>query len=64
MRTTSTKNPGGQAGVSILPYMQKALQFRYTPLERQAQFIARRFSLPLSSARCVASLAFGDGSHE
>jgi hypothetical protein len=58
------RNPGGQAGESpIAPLHIRSPRFS-TPVERQAQILAHRFSLPLSTARHVAFLAYGGGSHE
>lgn len=59
MGTNITQNPGGQAGDSLVASTSMKLHGSYTPSERQAQFIARRFSLPLSTAQHVAFLVFG-----
>ena len=64
MQNTKLQNPGGQAGASLVASMQRKIHVTLTPSERQTQFIARRFSLPLSTARHVALLVFGGASHE
>jgi hypothetical protein len=58
------RNPGVQAGApQFAPRHIRSPRFS-TPVERQAQILAHRFSLPLSTARHVAFLAYGGGSHE
>jgi hypothetical protein len=62
--STKMRNPGVQAGAPLFAPMQIRSPHLSTPAERQAQFLAHRFSLPLSTARHVAFLAYGGGSHE
>jgi hypothetical protein len=62
MTPTKKRNPGLPAGASQIGPIQIRSPLFNTPLERQAQFLAHRYSLPLSTARHVAFLAFGGGS--
>ena len=61
---TQKRNPGVQAGGSPIASMQIRSQRTSTPPERQAQFLVRRYGLPLWTARHVAFLAYGGGFHE
>jgi hypothetical protein len=58
------RNPGGQAGASPIAPLCIKSQRLTTTQQRQAQLLARRFGLPLWTARNIAFLAFGGGNHE
>ena len=58
------RNPGWRAGESPIAPLQIRSPLSSTPPDRQAQFLARRYGLPLWTARQVAFLAYGGGSHE
>lgn len=61
---TIKKNPGWRAGESPIVSLSQRPLIHSTPPERQAQILAHRFSLPFLTARHVAFLAYGGGSHE
>lgn len=58
--TRKTRNPGGQAGASQRRF---ALDMRapFTASDRQAQTLASRFRLTISTARALAALCYGEG---